>query len=67
MHLFARLPLFARLVVIIAAALLALVFAAFLIKILVLATILAALALGGLFVYNFVRAFVRIRRARAVH
>ena len=60
MAFFARIPLFVRLVLVVAAGLTALVLAAFLIKILLIATVLAALGLGGLFLYNFVRAFFRI-------
>jgi hypothetical protein len=66
MALFARLPVFVRLVLVVAAGLMALVLAAFLIKILIVATLLAAIGLGGLFVFNFVRAFFRIRSARLV-
>jgi hypothetical protein len=66
MAFFARIPLFFRVVLIVAAGLTALVLAAFLIKILLIATVLAALGLGGLFLYNFVRAFFRIRSTRLV-
>jgi hypothetical protein len=65
MTFFARLPLFVRLVLVVAAGLTALVLAGFMIKILLIATLLAALGLGGMFVFNFVRAFFRIRSARA--
>jgi hypothetical protein len=63
---FARLPLFARLTIIVAAAFVALVLAAFLVKIVVLSAIIAALVLGGIFAVNFVRAFLRLRAERSV-
>jgi hypothetical protein len=56
-----QLPLFLRVTLILAAAFVGLIVAAFLFKIVVLAAILAALGLGGLFVFNFVKAFVRVR------
>jgi hypothetical protein len=62
----ARLPLFARITIIVAAAIVALVLAAFLVKIVVLSAIIAALALGGIFAVNFVKAFLRIRAERGV-
>ena len=61
---FRRIPLFLRVTLVIAAAFLALIVAAFLLKIVLFAAILAALALGGLFAFNFVKAFLRVRRER---
>lgn len=58
-----QLPLFLRVTLIIAAAFLGLIVAAFLLKIVVIAAILAAVGLGGLFLVNFVKAFVRMRAA----
>ena len=57
-------PLFVRVTLIIAAAFLGLILAAFLLKIVILAAIVAALALGGLFLFNFVKAFARLRQER---
>ena len=54
-------PLFVRVTLIIAAAFLGLIVAAFFLKVVFIAAILAALALGGLFLFNFVKAFARIR------
>ncbi len=62
---FARpIPLFVRLTLLVAAGLVALAVAAFVIKLVVAAAILVALVLGALFLFNFVNAFVRIRRSR---
>jgi hypothetical protein len=58
-------PLFLRVTLIIAAAFVALLVAAFLLKIVLLAAVLAALGLGGLFLFNFAKTFVRLRRERA--
>jgi len=56
-----QLPLFLRVTLIIAAAFLGLIVAAFLLKIVVIAALVAALGLGSLFLYNFVRALLRVR------
>ncbi len=56
-----QLPLFLRVTLIIAAAFLGLIVAAFLLKIVVIAALVAALGLGGLFLYNFVKALLRVR------
>lgn len=62
---FARpIPLFVRLTILVAAGLLALVLAAFLIKLIIIAAVIAAVGLGVLFLFNFFNAFSRIRRAR---
>ena len=62
---FARpIPLFVRLTLLVAAALVALAVAAFVIKLVVVAAILVALVLGAIFLFNFVTAFARIRRGR---
>ena len=47
-------------------ALVALIVGFFLLKIVFVAAVLAAIALGGVFLFHFVRAFVRIRRNRGV-
>ena len=60
-----QLPLFLRVTLIIAAAFLGLIVAAFLLKIVVIAALVAALGLGGLFLYNFVKALLRVRATGA--
>jgi hypothetical protein len=57
-------PLFVRVTLIIAAAFLGLILAAFLLKIVLVAAIVAALALGGLFLFNFCKAFARLHHER---
>ncbi|MBC5809657.1 MAG: hypothetical protein GIW95_02185 [Candidatus Eremiobacteraeota bacterium] len=53
---------FVRVTLLFAAAFVAFIIALFIVKIVVIAAVVAALALGGIFLANFVRAFARIRR-----
>jgi len=57
--------LFVRVTLIITAAFLGVIVAAFLLKVVLLAAIVAALALGGLFLFNFFKAFVRLHQERS--
>jgi hypothetical protein len=54
-------PLFLKVTLVVAAGLLALILAAFVLKVVFIAAIVAAVGLGVLFVINFLRAFGRAR------